>query len=216
MAKEKKKKDKKTPQEDGVNEFIKRLRKKGVDEGKVKAQEIISNAETEANAIIVKAQKKADRLLSKAKADSEKLESSAKDSVRTAFRDSVLELKTAIQNDFLKELNKIVKSELNDKKMIKKMILAIAENTSTKEKKEISIADPVKDGDKLKASVYSITKDMLKDGIELTNFASPNKSGMIIKEGKKGLELDLTDKAISDLLAGHLLPVYREMISGEK
>jgi V/A-type H+/Na+-transporting ATPase subunit E len=212
----KKKKETTTPQEAGVNEFIRRLRKKGVDEGKYRATEIVKEAEEKAKKIVAKAQKDADKLVATAKAKSTKMENSAKDSIKTAFRDASLELQTAVQDDFIKELRKIVKKEVSDKKMIKQMILKIVENATSKDKKEILISDPVKDGDKVKASVYGITQAMLKDGLVLKHFASPDKAGIIIKEGKKGLEVDLTDKAIADLLVENLLPVYRDLLSENK
>lgn len=211
-----KRRNKKTPQESGVNEFVTRLRKKGVDEGKYRANELVKSAAERSEKILSKAETDAAKILSDAKKQAHKMEKSAKESIKIAFRDSVLELKTLLQDSFIRELKRIVKEEVSDKKVLKQMILKVVENSSDKDKKEILIADPIKDGDIINASVYGITKDMFKGGIVLKNFSSIDKEGIIIKETKKGLEIDLTDKAISELLLDHLLPTYKNLLNGDK
>lgn len=202
--------------ESGVDSLIKRLKSKGVDAGEKQATEIIATAQKEAKDILLKAKKSADKIVSSAEKKSIKLEKSTKEAIKIALRDSSLELKTNLQRAFINELKKIVKEEVADKKMIKKMILSIVENSSAKDKKEILIADPIKDGEKIKASLYGITKAMLKDGLELKTFASTERKGIIIKESKKGIEIDLSDKVLSDLLLDHLIPLYRDMLAGDK
>jgi V/A-type H+-transporting ATPase subunit E len=198
------------PREAGVNEFITRLRKKGIDEGKYKANEIVKKAEEKAKEILKSAEKEAEKIISKADRKATKLEKSAKESIKSAFRDSALELRSALEESFVQQLEKQTKEALSDKKLIKEMILKIVENAS--KQTEVLLLDPVKDEEKIKLSLYGITKTMLKEGIELKYFCSPDKTGIIVKETKKGIEIDLSDKAISDLLLDNLLPIYREII----
>ncbi|MCT4575010.1 MAG: hypothetical protein N4A43_02010 [Alphaproteobacteria bacterium] len=198
------------PREAGVNEFIKRLRKKGIDEGKYKANEIIKKAEEKAKEIVKNAEAEAKKILSKSEKKANKIEKSAKESIKSAFRDSALELRSALEESFIQQLEKQTKKALSDKKLIKEMIIKIVENAS--KQTEILLLDPVKDEEKVKLSLYGITKTMLKEGVELKYFCSPDKTGIVVKETKKGIEIDLSDEAISDLLLDNLLPIYREII----
>jgi V/A-type H+-transporting ATPase subunit E len=165
---------------------------------------------------LIIAGKDAEKMISDAKKKSDKLEKSAKESIKIAFRDSVLDLQNSIQNSFIKELGKMVKKDMSDKKTIKEMILKIIETSSGKSETEILIADPIRDEDTIKAAVYGITQEMLKDGMELKHFASKDRKGIIIRESKNGLEIDLTDKVVSELLLEHLLPIYQNLLKGEK
>jgi V/A-type H+-transporting ATPase subunit E len=201
--------------ESGVNELIARLRKKGVEEGKNRAEEIINDAEFKASKILDAAKKESEKIILTAEKKAQKLEQSVKESIKIAFRDSTLELKEALQNSFIKEVKKIVNKKVSDKHLIKDMILKIVETSVSKEATEILIADKSKEDEKIKSAVYEITKAMLKDTFELKTFASMDKKGIIVRQTKKGIDIELTDEAISDLLLEHMLPIYRNILEGE-
>jgi len=201
----------KVPEEHGVEDFIKKLRKKGVNEGKKKAEALITEAEERADKIIFDANKRAEEIIATAEATSSKLEQSAKDAIQIAFRDSILELKNNIQESFIKEIKHIVKKEVSDKKVIKEMIMKVVEESVSKDKTEILVADAIKEGD-LDLAAYSVTKAMIKNGVELKTFISHDTKGILVKKSRRGIEVDLTDKSLSELLLEHLLPRYKNIM----
>ena len=67
--------------------------------------------------------------------------------------------------------------------------------------------------DRLKRFVLRVTSEMLRDGVELKPTSDVN-GGFRIQLVGENVEIDLSDKALSDLLLKHLLPRYRAIVSG--
>jgi V/A-type H+-transporting ATPase subunit E len=203
-----KKQEKNAIKEVGVNQFINRLKTKGINEGKIQGDQIISEANKKADKILSNAKKEAEQMLSKAKETIAKQEKSAKESINIAFRDSVLKFENSLTDDFVKTLKGMVKNNFTDKEFLKELILEIVKNLSGKN--EIYIIDD----EKINPSVYGITKKMLDEGIEISNLKTglKNKKGIVIKNQKQGIEIDLTDESVSEMLLENLLPKYQELI----
>jgi len=211
-----KKKQSKRVSESGVNEFINRLKNKGIDAGKEEAEKIVDNANKKAGKIVNDAEKQAEKLLSDAKKKIEKLEKSATESINIAFRDSVLNLENTISKTFVKQLKQMVKSEMSQEKSIRDLITAVIKATTNKKDLQILIVDHIGNNEKIDPAIYGITSSMLKEGIQLSKTYEKNKTGIMVKNAKTGIEIDMTDDAISELLLEHLLPRYQEILKGDK
>ena len=58
-----------------------------------------------------------------------------------------------------------------------------------------------------------VASDMLRQGVTLSS--SPNvKAGIKVRLTDKGIDLDLSDNAIADLLMQHLQPRFRALLEG--
>ena len=84
--------------------------------------------------------------------------------------------------------------------------------------KVVTLDDIAKDPAHLQASPLGrfaglVARNMLRQGVTLTS--SPNvKAGIKIRLTDKGIDLDLSDKAIADILMQHLQPRFRALLEG--
>jgi V/A-type H+-transporting ATPase subunit E len=67
--------------------------------------------------------------------------------------------------------------------------------------------------DNMRHLVLGISSEMLEEGVDLRPSASIG-GGIRIRLVGEDLEIDLSDRAISDLLLQNLLPRYRDIVSG--
>jgi V/A-type H+-transporting ATPase subunit E len=55
---------------------------------------------------------------------------------------------------------------------------------------------------------------MLKDGVTIAAEPNRKRTGMRVQIAGEDVEIDLSDAAVSDLLAQHLLPRFRDLLEG--
>lgn len=214
----------------GVQGLIDKLKNQGVDEGQRQAEQIIKEAEQEASRIIANAKSEADQLSSEAFHKIEVEKASAHEAIKIAFRDTEITLRSKFRAAFSSYLKRLVSLELKDREFLKQLVLVTAglKTPEALQAERIDILLPAKlfeseeketdltpEGKiKLRHLVLGITGEMLREGVELD--LSPDiTAGIRICLVGDDLEIDLSDKALSDLLLHYLLPRYREIISGE-
>jgi V/A-type H+-transporting ATPase subunit E len=213
----------------GIEILINRLHKEGVEKGRTEAKEILNQASIDAKNILHKANTQAQKELEKSKKESDAYEIAGKEALKTAMRDMVLELKSKLVSGFSADVKRLVSHQLQDPEVLKKMILEVAGNTKNtiNEKQNINILLPVhtlgleelrEDPDALKDSpltefVFGLTKQMLEEGV---SFSASNEvsNGLKIQLEKQSVILDLTEKAVSELLLQHLQPRFRAILEG--
>jgi V/A-type H+-transporting ATPase subunit E len=64
-----------------------------------------------------------------------------------------------------------------------------------------------------KQTILSLSSDMLREGVELIPSSSVEGGAKVRLVGEQ-LEIDLSDKAISKMLADHLLPRFQAILTG--
>jgi len=64
-----------------------------------------------------------------------------------------------------------------------------------------------------KQTILSLSSDMLREGVELIP-SSSIEGGVKVRLVGEQLEIDLTDKAITRMLADHLLPRFQAILMG--
>jgi len=216
----------------GVQDLIARLRDDGVKAGREKAEQVLQEAQEEAAKIIAEAETQADEILSRAKVQIERERNACMGSLKTAIRDTELKMESELKVDFAAHVRRLVSIEMGDREFIKQCILAVsgmATGNMVCEGQPVEVLLPKElfetdeSGSRLTPEgkermhhlVLGISADMLREGVELK--PSRNlKRGIRVRLVGEDLEIDLSDKAISDLLLENLLPRYQAIVRGEE
>ena len=214
----------------GVQELINRLRDDGVKAGKEKADQVLREAREQAAQIVGRAKAEATEMLDKARSEIETEKAAANESLRVAIRDTELKMQAEVKAKFAAAVKRLVSVEMRDKEFLRQVILAIAglaagdkacgeQPVNVLLPKELFETDEkgtrlTEEGrDRMRHLVLGITGEMLREGVELK--PSEDMSGGIrIQMVGEDLEIDLSDKAISELLLEFLLPRYRAIVTG--
>jgi V/A-type H+/Na+-transporting ATPase subunit E len=213
----------------GVEALIERLRNEGVGAGRAEAEKIIKDARAAAQTILSKAQAEADQIVSRARTEAANVEKAGRQALEVAARDTVLDLKNGLSHRAAREVKHLVGEEVQLHEMLEKLILEVAGQARAKAteagtveillpEKLVSLDDIAKDPAHLQASPLGrfaglVARNMLRQGVTLTG--SPNvKAGIKVRLTDKGIDLDLSDKAIADLLLQHLQPRFRALLEG--
>jgi V/A-type H+-transporting ATPase subunit E len=211
----------------GVEELIGRLREQGVEEGKAQADALMEQTRLKAERHLDEAKREADGLLQRARENAEKTKRAGEEAVQLAVRDAILSLKSEMVDQFSDRVRRLVSRELNDGDFLKQLILEIGGRSTADRDQSAKLllpkdaigleqlrSDPeeVKEGN-LSHFVASITKEMLRDGLELGT-REDTSAGIRIQLLDENVEIELTDEAIADLLLRHLVPRFRAIMEG--
>jgi V/A-type H+-transporting ATPase subunit E len=213
----------------GVESLIERLRGEGVASGRAEAEKIVKDAQTDAQTILNKARAEADQIVSRARTEAANLEKAGRQALEVAARDTALDLKHRLLQGAAREVKQLVNEELKRQEVLEKLILEVAgqakEQANGAEaievvlpEKAVSMDDLARDPAQLQAGPLGqfatlAARDLLRRGVTLT--PSPNvKAGIKVRLTDKGVELDLSDQAIADVLLQHLQPRFRALLEG--
>ena len=213
----------------GVEALIERLRSEGVGSGRAEAEKIVRDARAEAQTILSKAKAEADQIVNGARTEATNLEKAGRQSLEVAARDTALDLKNRLSQQAAREVKHLVNEEVQRQEILEKLILEVAGRAREKTvgtgaveillpEKVISLDDIAKDPAHLQASPLGrfanlVASDMLRQGVTLNS--SPNvKAGIKVRLTDKGIDLDLSDNAMADLLMQHLQPRFRALLEG--
>jgi V/A-type H+-transporting ATPase subunit E len=213
----------------GVESLIERLRNEGVAKGRTEADRIIREAQGEAEATKSKAQEEADQIVSRARAEVTNLEQAGHQALQVAARDTALDLRNRLEQRFAGEVRHLVREEVQRQELLEKLILEVAgrarEEAASSDKLEVLLPDKAaglddltKDATKIRDTPLGhfavlITRSVLRQGVTLAT-SRDLKSGIKVRLTDKGIDLDLSDKAIADLLLQHLQPRFRALLEG--
>jgi V/A-type H+-transporting ATPase subunit E len=208
--------------ESGVKELITRLRDEGVKAGEEKAGRILADAEKKAAEMLSKAKSQSEAMLNEARKEIDSEKTAARESLQIAVRDAVLSLKEQLSVRFASHVKRLVSSDLADKTFLKKLVLAVAGRSVPEEIKDKSLQVLISDellGDHAKNKeidplVLSISKDLLREGITLGS-SGDRAGGIRLQLKGEDLEIDLTEKTLSDSILRYLVPRFRSVIEGE-
>ena len=210
------------PVASGVEGLITRLRDEGVAAGKKRSEEIIKDAEARALEIVAKAKKEAETLLQNGRAELERELAAGKAAFKVAIRDTRLELAEELKAVFAAHVRRLIAAELKDREFLRALILAVAgrarEAIPDTNALDILIGKGSLDGvsidkDPLREFVLGVSGAMLREGVSLRPSGMAG-AGIQIRLKGEDVEIDLTQKALSDLILKHLLPRYRKIVEG--
>lgn len=213
----------------GVEALIERLRVDGVAAGRDEAQRIINEAEQQAGQILEQARSEAQALRQAARAEAERFERSARDALEVATRDALLALKAQLAERFTGQVQRLVAESLHTPEVLERMILEVAGRerplVDGAARVEILLPREVIDlealsrhpeqgeNDPITELVRAVNQDLLREGV-IFGEAEGEQHGLRLRLTDEGVVLDLTDRAIAEVLLAHLQPRFRALLDG--
>jgi len=219
------------PPASGVDALISKLRDEGVSAGRGEADKIIADARAQAAEIVDKAKAEAKEHLAAARKEGDAYQSAGEEAVKTALRDTVLDMKARLMQRFSADVKRLATEEIGKDDTLKQMILELVgrarADTGLAKAGDVDVILPEKvagleelrknpaELQKGKATKYvlGLSDGMLREGVTFS--ASEDvKSGVQIRVVKGNITIDLTDEAIAALLLQHLQPRFRAVLEG--
>ena len=213
----------------GVEALIERLRNEGVNSGRTQAEQIVKEAEDRADSIIKQAEKQAAQMVKQAKEDSQNLERAGNQALEVAFRDTVLGLKSQLNQRFTGEVQRLVGDETQKPELLQKLILevvgSIKEAVADAEQVEVLLPRKVEGLEELSRNpeeleqgilthfIRLLTQDVLREGVSF-GITKDNKGGLQLRLIDQEVVLDLSDAAIAEVILEHLQPRFRALLEG--
>jgi len=213
----------------GVEALIKRLREEGVSKGQTRAQEIISEAEARAQWIVSQAREEAERIVERAHAEQARSQNAAREAMRVAARDALLSVQSDLTQQFARRVVRLVSDTLSSEEMLQKMILEVVGRTrreiDEREAAEVILPSHVVAVDELRRDaselrdgslshfVLAQATEMVREGVTF-GVAEDDQKGLRIGIRDGEVTLDLTERAVAELLLAHLQPRFRALLEG--
>ncbi len=213
----------------GVDALIERLRDEGVDEGRSKAQRIISEAETRASWMVSQAREEAERIVSRAREEARRSQKGAEEAMLIAARDALLSVKAQLTQQFAGKVRRLVSETVSKEKILEQMVLELVGRSRHEvgEDGEVEVILPhdVVGVDDLRRNINDLkegplsnfilaeTTDMVREGVSF-GVSEEDEGGLRLKLNEGEIELDMTDQAVAELLLQHLQPRFRALLEG--
>jgi len=215
----------------GVDELIAKLRDEGVSAGRAEADSIVGDARAQAKKILDNANADARDRIEVARKESDAYRAAGEAALKTAMRDTVLDMKMALMERFSSDLKRLVSHQMQDPEVLKQMILEVAGRTRADgevgDADELEVILPVEvvgleelrvnpeelRKGRLTKFVLGLTGEMLREGVAFSG-SQDIAAGIQIQLKDKDITLDLTEKAVAALLLQHLQPRFRAILEG--
>lgn len=211
----------------GVQELIDRLSQEGVAEGHRQSEIMVTDAQQKAEDTLESARRQASEILQQARQEADQMQSAGEDALRLAARDTIRDFSARIYDGFRNRLQELVRHQLKDPELIKRMILEItrqateglsdkrveiqlpSEVISEQEARERIEAD---EQDALTEFVQGLIGEDLRDGFTVS-LGSRTHDGLTLKVLDDKLEVDLSAEAVAEFLSLHLMPRFRAIMN---
>jgi len=214
----------------GVAKLIERLRNDGVKAGKEEAAGIVAEAERRAEETLAQAQAKADTLVAEARREVESLRTAGQDSLRIAARNTVVEMRETLRRRLEERTRGLVSEQLEDRAMIERLIMEVVARATggarikTAKKVEMLLPlevlgmeelrdRPEEFQGRLSQLVKQIASASLREGISF-GALPPGGKGVQVTLTNEGIQIDMRDQAIAEILLRHLRPRFRALMEG--
>jgi V/A-type H+-transporting ATPase subunit E len=215
----------------GVEALIERLRQRGVEAGRTAKTEIVAEAEREAEKIVKQAREKASELIEDARHEADRLRASGEDALRVAVRDTVLRMRETLRKRLEGQVRKLVSEQLVDREFLKQLILEVARRARDESgaaaaesievllpAEAISLDELQRQPEELESRLSHFAKEIAsetwREGVSIGTLDAGER-GIRIRLKEEELEIDLSDRAIADLLLAHLQPRFRAVMEGQ-
>lgn len=219
------------PTASGVEALLERLEMEGVRAGEQKAARLVADAEARARAIREAAEEEARATIEAARIEAANLARGGEEALRVAMRDAVLDLKQQLASQFKGEVSRLVTQHMRDEEVLRRLILAVAgraaEATEVAKAGAVEILLPadviglddlrrdpseLRDG-ALGRFVLGAMGELLRQGVTFGRSADAT-SGIEVRLIDREVVLDLSDKAVADVILAHLQPRFRALLEG--
>ena len=217
------------PESAGIETLIARLRQEGVDEGRAEAERVVTEAESRASKILKDAKIEAKSRLDAAGAESDRLKRAGQEALKIAMRDAVLELKQGLTERFAEQVSGTVSELTRDDEMLKRMVLEVAGRARAEADVDsakaidvilpravVGLEDLQRKPEELSEGslthfAAAMAADMLRDGVSFSR-AEDEAGGIRVTLSDEGVVVDLTDRAVAEVILRHLQPRFRALL----
>ena len=214
----------------GVEVLIERLRQQGVEAGRAARDEFLSEAEREGETIVKDARGKAASIVEEAHQESERLKASGEDALRVAMRDTVLRMRETLRKRLEGQVRSLVAKQLVDEEFLRRLIVEVAGRARDDSKADraehvevllppeaMGLEELQRRPEELESKLSQFAKEIAsetwREGV-IIDTLEPGSRGIRIRLKDEELDLDLSDRAIADLLLEHLQPRFRAVMEG--
>ena len=217
----------------GIDELVDRLKNDGIQAGQQQALDIVAEAEKRADLMLKQAKEKSAALLKESHEQIEREQQAAQDALQLAFRDMVLDMKNAmlerLSQDFSREISQQAASVPLLEKIILEAVRLISSDVRVKAdsgvtEAEVLIPQQMMQLDDIRANpekasegpltdlAAHLSAQMFSEGISFA--AGEQQAGIVMKLKGHDMQVDISDKAIADLLLKYLQPRFRALLEG--
>lgn len=196
---------------DKVKEICEILRNETIQPAKDEALRIIADANAEAEAIVAKANEDADDIMNNLKRDLEKMQSVANASIELAIKQGIAKLRQLVMDMFNDELHALADEKMKDTEVMVKLVDALVvsiEKEGIKSDLEAVIGKDVSKEDLIGKLASNVREKLEKGGVELGQFHA----GVVIKMVDKRMAIEMTDKAVVELISTYISDELREKL----
>ena len=213
----------------GVESLIERLRDEGVKKGQTRAEQIINEAEIRSKWIISQAKEEAARIVKIARAEQKRNQTAAQEAMQVAARDALLRVQADLTHQFARRVVRLISDTMSTEAMLEKMILEVVgrtrEEIGESEAAEVILPRDVIGVDDLRRNIHELNEgslskfvlaqatEMVRDGVTF-GVTEDDQNGLRIDLKDGEVSLDLTERAVADLLLEHLQPRFRALLEG--
>jgi len=213
----------------GVEELISRLREQGVEQGQQRAAELIEEAEHRADWLLQQAHQEADELKRKAHDEAERMKRAGEDALKMAARDMNLQVREMLSRTFADRVKLLISEELDSHafmcELIREVVLQACGDADLASMEKIDLLLPADfigleelrrhpqayRASQLSQYVQEQLSVLLREGIVLDTHDG---KGIRIRTNGEATEIDLSDRALAELLLRHLQPRFRAILEG--
>ena len=214
----------------GVEQLIERLRDQGVKAGQTEADAILERARVQAEQMLDDAKTKAAAIVDEARQEAEQVETAGKEALRIATRDTILRFQQELMDYFNERVRRLVSEEMDDRETLSKLILEVAGRASREAGVheaaaiEVLLPEAIVGIEELKRNPEELASQLtdLVKGIAQTTWREGvsfkaldgDSQGIRVRVSENDLDVDLTAKAVADILLEHMQPRFRALMQG--
>ena len=196
---------------DRVKKICEVLKRETLEPAIREAEEIVVAARAEAEKVLDKAKKKASKMVEDAQKEIDRRQNVFQASLSQACRQALDTLKQQIEEKlFNPKLNEVIARPMGDPKIISQLITTII-NAIEKEgtKTDLSVVVPAH----IPAREINelLAREIIERLKEKSVVLGPIKGGIEVKMHQDKITIDMTDKALRELVAGYIRKDFREL-----
>lgn len=190
-----------------IKELLDKIHEEGIQAAQTKAASIESAARQQAEAIVAKAQAQARQIVEDARLSAARLEQSTRAGLQQAGRDTVLELRTQINQ----MLNNLIKQQAAAALTPQELAGIIASFAKQAPGQDVMVSVSAADKARLEQGFLAQIKEQAKKNIVLKP-SDDIAAGLAISFDHGASQFEFTDKALVEYIGGYLKPKLAEIL----
>jgi V/A-type H+-transporting ATPase subunit E len=216
----------------GVEALIERLRDQGVEAGRSQAEQLLNEARQHAAKIEREAELKARKIVEQAVEKADALKLGGKEALKVAMRDTLLALRAELMKTVSDNVRRLITTEMDKDDFLRQLILEVAgqarDSAGVDRGEQVKVLIPrtlvgmedlrhnplrLHEGG-MTHFVLNVAGEALAEGVSIGVSDDPDQHGIRLFLEDKQVSIDLTDKAVAEILLAHLQPRFRAVLEG--